>query len=227
MILVLATENKDKGREIAEIVNGQIWEGRRFSAPTKQNTKNLELRLLSDYPHIVLPPETGTTYLQNASVKATYTASQTGQWALGDDSGLEIDALDGAPGLYSSRFAGEGATYADNRKKVLELLLDIPEESRSARFICTVVIASPDGASEAIVGICEGKIACSKGGRPLRIDDSNGFGYDPIFYPTGYNKTFADCTSDEKHRISHRGHAVRAAIEILKKWPGHCGKFGV
>jgi XTP/dITP diphosphohydrolase len=203
MILVLATENKDKGKEIATIIKGRgadCWQ------------VNLELRLISDYPNVILPPETGETYLHNATVKARYAASRTGQWALGDDSGLEISALNGAPGLYSSRFAGEGASYADNRKKVLDMLLDIPKEKRLAQFVCTVVIASPDGTVESAIGVCEGKIACSKD-----VTNEEGFGYDPIFYPVQYNKTFWACSPDEKNQISHRGHAVRAAIEILKK----------
>ncbi len=201
MILVLATENKDKGREIASIIHEQI-----------HVKDNLKIQLLSDYPNITLPPETGNTYLQNATVKATYVAKKVGQWALGDDSGFEIFALDGAPGLYSSRFAGEGVTYADNRKKVLSLLIDVSEEKRLARFVCTVVLASPDGQVESFVGVCEGKIACSK-----TSDGNTGFGYDPIFYPAQYDKTFAECSSLEKNKISHRGHAVRAAIEMLIK----------
>jgi len=197
MILVLATENKDKAREITSIINGQF---------------NIDIRFLSDYPNITLPPETGETYLQNAMVKAVYVANRVGQFTLGDDSGLEIAALDGAPGLYSSRFAGKGATYSDNRKKVLSLLADIPEEKRLARFICTVALASPDGAVKSAVGVCEGKIASPQTG-----SSDEGFGYDPIFWPIGYNKTFSHCSPEEKNQISHRGHAVRAAIEILKR----------
>lgn len=200
MILVLATENKDKAREISAIISGQ-------SHPLK-----LDLRLLSYYPNISLPPETGATYLENATVKATYVARETRQWTLGDDSGLEIDALNGAPGLYSSRFAGEGVSYADNRKKVLELLSELPKEKRCARFVCTVVLASPDGTSESAVGVCEGRISSHKADSSIA-----GFGYDPIFYPLQYDKTFSDCSSAEKNKISHRGHAVLAAIEILKK----------
>jgi XTP/dITP diphosphohydrolase len=195
----LATENEDKRREISAIISGQ------------SNPITLDIRLLSYYPNISLPPETGATYLENATVKATYVARQTGQWALGDDTGLEIDALNGAPGLYSSRFAGEGVSYADNRNKVLDLLSDIPEEKRCARFVCTVVLANPDGTSESAVGVCEGKISSPKAG------SSAGFGYDPIFYPLQYNKTFSECSSAEKNKISHRGHAVLAAIDILKK----------
>ena len=113
MILVLATENRDKGNEMGSIVRDQL---------------DVDIRLLSDYPDLTLPSETGATYRENAIVKAVFAAKKTREWAMGDDSGLEIDALDGAPGLYSARFAGESASYADNRKKVLALLGNLPNQ---------------------------------------------------------------------------------------------------
>ncbi len=196
MMLILATANKDKGKEISSIL-GVL--------------PDIRLRLLSDYPHITLPPETGLTYRENAEIKATTVAKAAGEWALGDDSGLEIAALNGEPGLYSARYAGENVSYADNRKKVLDLLKNIPDEKRQARFICTIVISDPDGNVAGVAeGLCEGKIALVETGE-------GGFGYDPIFYLPQYGKTFSELTQDEKNRVSHRGNALRATIAILKK----------
>lgn len=193
MILVLATANRDKGEEIRSIL------GR----------SELQLSLLSEYPHIVLPPETGLTYQENAAIKATTAASGIHEWALGDDSGLEIAALDGAPGIYSARFAGENVGYTDNRKKVLDLLGNAPREKRGAKFVCTIALSDPTGKVRIIAeGICEGEIA------PFETGDG-GFGYDPIFYLPQYGKTFAALTPDEKNQVSHRGKAIRKAVEML------------
>lgn len=195
MVLVIATENKHKGEEIASILREEMA---------------LEVRTLADFPGVKLPPETGSTYRENAVQKALAAAKATGHWAMGDDSGLEVDALDGAPGLYSARFAGEGVTYAENRKKLLDLLGDRPDEQRTARFICTIAVASPDGAVEVVEGRCEGRIT-------RRDVGAGGFGYDPIFFLPTHRKTFAEISAEEKNRISHRGRAVRAAVPILKK----------
>jgi len=193
MTLVLATANRDKGEEIKAII-----------APQR-----LPLRLLSDYPDITLPPETGLTYLENAEMKASTVARAVHEWAMGDDSGLEIAALNGDPGLYSARFAGENVGYADNRKKVLDLLGDIPKEKRGAKFVCTIVVADPSGKVAIIAeGICEGEITYSEAGQ-------GGFGYDPIFYLPQYGKTFAELTPDEKNEVSHRGKAIRKAMEMF------------
>ena len=123
---------------------------------------------------------------------------------------MEVDALGGAPGLYSARFAGEGVTYADNRKKLLDAMGDRPDPQRTARFICTIAVASPEGKVDVVEGRCEGRITRMELG-------VGGFGYDPIFFLPTYNKTFAELSSEEKNRISHRGRAVRAAIPLLKK----------
>jgi len=195
MVLVLATANRDKGKEIAAILSEECdW----------------PMRLLSDYPQVTLPPETGSTYRENAVIKAVTVAKATGEWALGDDSGLEIEALGGAPGLYSARFAGEDVTYADNRKKVLDLLGDLPLEKRNARFVCTVAIASPSSDVDVVEGVCEGQIACVETGQ-------GGFGYDPIFYLPQYGKTFGELSPSDKNRISHRGNALRAALGVLRR----------
>ena len=195
MVLVLATENRNKAKEIASI----LQEG----AP-------IEIKTLADFPTVRLPPETGGAYRENAVQKAVTVAKATGLWAMGDDSGLEIDALNGAPGIYSARFAGEGATYADNRKKVLDLLKEVPDEKRGARFVCTIALASPEGRVEVVTGGVEGRIARSESGE-------EGFGYDPIFFLPAYDKTFAELPPSEKNKMSHRGPAVRAAMEILRK----------
>lgn len=195
MVLVLATENKHKGEELASILRQEM---------------EIDLRTLADFPGVKLPPETGSTYRENAVQKALAAAKGTGHWAMGDDSGMEVDALGGAPGLYSARFAGEGVTYADNRKKVLDLLGDRPDDQRTARFLCTLAIAGPDGKIEVVEGRCEGRITRGDVG-------DGGFGYDPIFFLPAYNKTFAELSPEEKNRISHRGSAVRAAIPLLKK----------
>ena len=195
MTLVLATENQGKAKEIRSI----LQEGMR-----------IDIKTLADFPHVKLPPETGTTYRENATQKALTVAKETGHWALGDDSGLEVDALNGAPGIYSARFAGEGATYADNRRKLLDLLGNLPDPKRTARFVCTIALATPEGRIEIVESGVEGRIAKAESGE-------EGFGYDPIFFLPAYQKTFAELSPEEKNKMSHRGQAVRAAMEILKK----------
>jgi XTP/dITP diphosphohydrolase len=193
--LVLATENKDKAKEISALLSERL---------------SVEVLTLTDFPRVKLPPEEGKTYRENAATKALTVARATGLVALGDDTGLEVEALSGAPGLYSARYAGEGATYADNRKKLLDALSGLPPEKRGARFHCTVAIAWPDGRVEVVEGVCPGRIAEREAG-------DGGFGYDPIFFVPECGKTFAALTPDEKNRVSHRGRAIRAAAEILKK----------
>jgi XTP/dITP diphosphohydrolase len=198
VVLVLATENRHKAEEIRSILKGGI---------------QLELRTLADFPGVKLPPETGATYRENAVQKARAAADATGHWAMGDDSGLEVAALGGAPGLYSARFAGEGVTYADNRKKLLDALGDLPDEKRGAAFVCTIAISSPKGEIDVVKGVCEGSITRSEAG-------GGGFGYDPIFFIPAYRKTFAELPAAEKNKISHRARAVGAAMEILRKKMG-------
>lgn len=195
MILVLATENRHKAEELRAILRTGI---------------DVEVLSLADFPGVALPPETGQSYRENAIQKALTVARATGHWAMGDDSGLEVDALGGAPGLYSARFAGEGVTYADNRKKMLDLLGDLPDEKRGAAFICTIAIAGPGGEVEVVEGRCDGRITRSETG-------GGGFGYDPIFFLPAYHKTFAELPPNEKNKISHRGRAVQAAMELLRK----------
>jgi len=148
--------------------------------------------------------EDADTLEGNARLKAAAVAAATQQGAVADDTGLEVDALDGAPGVRSRRFAGEHATDADNRALLLARLAAVPEAERTARFRTVVMVCLPDGAEIVTEGVCEGTIAGAERG-------DRGFGYDPLFVPSdGDGRTFAEMTADEKHAISHRGRAMRA-----------------
>jgi XTP/dITP diphosphohydrolase len=164
----------------------------------------LELRTLADYPESPEPEETGSTYQENAAIKAISSTRFTGEWSVADDAGLEIDALDGAPGLYSKRFGGEDLPFPDKIARILDLMDGVPPERRTARFRCCVALESPDGESAVFEATCEGRIAESPMG-------TGGFGYDPIFLPNDTpGRTMADLTADEKHSISHRGKVLKA-----------------
>jgi XTP/dITP diphosphohydrolase len=150
--------------------------------------------------------ETGTTFLENACIKASQVAKALNEWAIADDSGLSVDALNGAPGLYSARYA------ATNEARIERLLSELKDvESRSARFTCAIAVARPDGSialqSE---GVCPGEIL-------REIRGSGGFGYDPVFYVPEQGLTFAEMSSEQKHRLSHRGRAFQALIPQLKE----------
>jgi XTP/dITP diphosphohydrolase len=155
----------------------------------------------------VLPEETGSTFEENAILKAVAVAEQTGRIVIADDSGLEVDALDGAPGVYSARYAGPESDDEKNKAKLLETISGIDYERRTARFRCAIAIAFGPGDVATTTGTCEGHITTSERG-------SGGFGYDPLFELAG-GKTMAELDSDEKNLISHRGHAMRAALSIL------------
>ncbi|MDF2953231.1 MAG: Inosine/xanthosine triphosphate pyrophosphatase [Thermodesulfobacterium sp.] len=191
-ILLIATSNMGKVREISEIL-------RDF---------DLEIKTLKDYCEINPPEETGKTFFENAYLKAKYYTEKTGLMCLADDSGLEVDILNGAPGIYSSRFAGENATDEENNKKLLALLQGIPLEKRKARFVCVIVVYHPSGKYIKTEGTWEGLIGFEPKG-------SHGFGYDPIFLVPEYNyeKTAAELPIEEKNKLSHRG----KALEALKK----------
>lgn len=156
--------------------------------------------------------ETGTTFAENATLKARAYAQAANMLALADDSGLEIDALGGAPGIYSARFAGRETPYAERFRIILERLQDIPPARRTARFRCAIALAEPSGYTRVIEGIIEGLIAEEPRGE-------NGFGYDPIFLVPEFGKTTAEMTPEEKNRISHRGRAAEAARRLLESWP--------
>ena len=147
--------------------------------------------------------ETGTTFRENAIIKAQYYSRHTGEYCLADDSGLEVDALDGAPGVYSARYAGENATDADNNRKLLAALEAVPAKKRTARFRSVLALAGPDGSLLLCEGVCEGVMITEARGR-------GGFGYDPLFFMPEHRKTLSEMTLEEKNNVSHRGNALRS-----------------
>tara|TARA_B100000941_G_scaffold3090_2_gene2012 strand:- start:187 stop:780 length:594 start_codon:yes stop_codon:yes gene_type:complete len=170
---------------------------------------SVDVITLNDFPYIDEIPETGQTLLENAFIKAETVFNETGLPSLADDTGLEIDALGGEPGVYSARYAGENASYLDNCAKVLSKLDGVRPENRTARFRTIMAFVGKDKKFH-----CEGNV------NGLIIDEMighNGFGYDPIFYYPKLEKTFAELKKDEKNSISHRGKALRNFCEILKK----------
>ena len=182
MELVLASQNLHKIRE--------------FRAMLKP-FKDIEVLTLHQFPELKLPPEDQDTFVGNAQVKAKYVAEQTKKWALGDDSGLIVPALNGIPGVYSARYAGEESTDADNRRKLLQEMEALQGLKRSAYFECCLALCSPDGVEKTFIGICEGMILTEERG-------SNGFGYDSLFIKHDYDKSFAELDESTKNRISHR-----------------------
>lgn len=215
--LLIATGNLNKAREIIKILpQAGIW-----------------YLTLKDFPAIKMPAETGKTFRENAVLKARSACRQSGLTALADDSGLMVDYLSGAPGIYSARYAclpanvsqpgispgsrglsasfpeGGNCTYADNNRKLLAELKNIPLEKRTARFICVTALAFPDGKIITERGVLKGHIVLEERGK-------NGFGYDPLFVPDGLNKTLAELAPEQKNRISHRFLAVKKIIFHLK-----------
>ncbi|MEO7019129.1 MAG: XTP/dITP diphosphatase [Ktedonobacteraceae bacterium] len=156
--------------------------------------------------------ETGTTFAENALLKARFYAQTANMLALADDSGLEIDALGGAPGIYSARFAGREASYAERFRLILARLQDIPPSQRTARFRCAIALAEPSGYTQVVEGTIEGLIAEGPRGE-------NGFGYDPLFLVPELGQTTAEMTPEQKNQISHRGRAAEAARRLLENWP--------
>lgn len=167
------------------------------------------LKAVSEWAAAVSPDETGTTLLENARIKVRAAVATTGLPAIADDTGLEVDALNGAPGVYSARFAGPDATYADNVAKMLRDLAGVPAERRTARFRTVCVCAWPDGRELVAEGVLEGHLLSETRG-------TNGFGYDPLFVPTGESRTYAEMTDAEKNAISHRARAVKALAALLR-----------
>jgi XTP/dITP diphosphohydrolase len=186
MILVLATQNQGKIREIEKVLD----------------LPRLKIQSLQDFPDLPEVVEDGQTFLENALKKARACAQATGRPALADDSGLEVDFLNGAPGIYSARFSGTGATDEANNRKLLALLEGLPEERRTARFVCQMVLYFPEGTWIQTEGFCPGIIALEPRGE-------HGFGYDPIFYLPEFGKTMAEIPLQEKNRISHRAQALQ------------------
>jgi XTP/dITP diphosphohydrolase len=193
--IVIASNNEKKAREMRGLLPDTLCV------------------LTAGQANITMPDETGLTFEDNALLKARAAARQSGYVCVADDSGLEVDALDGAPGVRSARFAGDyGRPESDkeNNKLLLELLGPVAENGRSARFVSAVAVVGPDGKESIVRGTVEGKLAHEPRGE-------NGFGYDPLFIPLGQSLTFAELSDDEKNELSHRGQAFRAAVpEILK-----------
>lgn len=194
--IVVATHNRKKGTEMRTIL--------------ARSLPNLTVLTLEDFPGAPEPVETGKDYRENAILKASSACNFTGEWSVADDAGLEIDALNGAPGLYSKRFAGEDTPFPEKMRRILEDLHDVPEERRSARFRVWVALAGPDGTIEAVEGVREGRIAFEPVG-------DGGFGYDPIFFLPDLGCTMAQLTPDEKHATSHRGVALAKLAEVLRE----------
>ncbi len=189
--LLIATRNAGKLREF-ELLLAEL---------------SVELKSLEAYPELPDVEETGATFAANAELKASEYARQTNVWTLADDSGLEVDALGGAPGVFSARYAGRGATNREKIAKLLEELEKTSDLARKARFICVIAFANPNGEVVRVEkGVCEGKIAFS----PCGI---NGFGYDPIFIPEGFEQTFGELSGEIKQQISHR---ARASSQIKR-----------
>ena len=192
--VVLATRNQHKVEEIQALLADV----------------SMTFLSLADFPDLPEVIEDGTTCQENAVKKARETAAGTGHWALADDTGLEVDALGGRPGVYAARYAGEGATYDDNCKKLLKELQDIPVEQRGARFLTVMALSDPEGQTETVEGQLQGQIA-------EEFYGSQGFGYDPVFYVPDAHKTLAEMTLEEKNELSHRGQALRLAKDLLNR----------
>ncbi|RPF46974.1 XTP/dITP diphosphohydrolase [Thermodesulfitimonas autotrophica] len=190
--IVVATTNQGKLKEIEEIL-----------APL-----GLSVTSLAAYPGFPEIEEDGATFKENAVKKAQFTATFTGEIALADDSGLEVDYLGGAPGVRSARFAGEPKNDAANNAKLLRLLASVPWEKRTARFRCVIAVATPNGEVATAEGTAEGYILTAPRG-------TGGFGYDPLFYFPEYGKTFAELPPEVKNQVSHRGRALAKLKEVL------------
>lgn len=193
--IIVATGNEGKMVEIRQILQG---EGITFSSLKDENLLDVSIE------------ENGTTFEENAVIKARTISDLTGQMVLADDSGLEVDAMDKAPGVYSARFLGEDTSYEVKNNHIIKQLEGVEEEKRSARFVCVIACAFPDGHTITSRGVIEGRIGYEEKGE-------NGFGYDPIFYVPELGCTTAQLPPEEKNKISHRGRALTAMYERLKE----------
>ncbi len=204
--LLIATGNAGKAREFREMLGGASAEG--------AGVLRLEWRSLSDMPPGPDVEETGRTFRANACLKATAYAKRYNAWTLADDSGLEVDALGGSPGVLSARWAvhnGTGKGDADNNATLLRQLENVPDDRRTARFVCVLALSNPQGQIILTVrDTLEGRILHAPRG-------ANGFGYDPLFLVDGFGRTSAELSPAEKHAISHRGKALRQLKEMLER----------
>lgn len=190
--LIFATGNEGKMREIRQILADSGYE------ILSMKEAGVDLDIVED----------GTTFEENALIKAKAVMEATGELTLADDSGLEIDAFGGEPGVYSSRYLGEDTPYTEKNQVILDRMKDVPEEKRGARFVCVIAAVFPDGQTRTTRGTMEGIIGYESNGK-------NGFGYDPIFYLPELKKYSAQLSSDEKNQLSHRGQALRKMKEVL------------
>lgn len=193
--IIVATGNEGKMEEIRQILG---MEGIIFSSLRDEGLQDVTI------------VEDGETFEENAVIKARKICDITGQMVLADDSGLEVDALDKAPGIYSARYMGEDTPYTVKNNHIIELLRDVEGDRRSARFVCVIACAFPDGNTITCRGVVEGQIGYEQKGE-------NGFGYDPIFYVPELGCTTAELPPEEKNKISHRGRALTAMYEKLKE----------
>ena len=192
MKVIMATGNENKVREVREILAGSDIE------VVSMKEAGIDIDIVED----------GSTFEENAVIKAEAVCRASGHVTIADDSGLEVDYLNGEPGIYSSRFMGEDTSYDIKNRAIIDALKDAKGEERSARFVCVMAIAYPDRPTETYRGVFEGRIAYSPSG-------ANGFGYDPIFYVPELGCTSADISDEEKNAISHRGKALRLAAAAL------------
>ncbi len=192
--LIFATGNANKMREIREILGGKGYE----ILSMKEAGVDIEVE------------ETGETFEENALQKARTIGKACGELVLADDSGLVIDALGGEPGVYSARYMGHDTSYTLKNNNLISRLEGVPDEKRTARFVCAMAAVFPDGREKVITGVMEGRIG-------YKIAGENGFGYDPIFYLPEFGRTSAEISPEEKNSISHRGKALRAMAEYLEE----------
>jgi XTP/dITP diphosphohydrolase len=190
--VIIATKNPGKAREFEQIFT----------------PRGIVVKTLLDFPEIPDVEETGTTFEENAILKADAVSRALNKMVIGDDSGLMVDALEGRPGIYSARYAGEPKNDQANTNKLLNELTGIPDDRRSARFYCALAVAVPNQKPITVSGTCEGRILEEQRG-------SNGFGYDPVFYVPEKGLAMAELSSDEKNKISHRANALKKLEVIL------------
>ena len=199
--IVLATRNIGKLKEFERLLGGL----------------DVTLHTLNEFPDVSDIEESGSTFEENALIKATEVSRTTGMVVIADDSGLAVEALGGRPGVMSARYSGEDADDSKNNTKLILDMQAVPEGERKATFVCVIALATPDGRNMTVNGRCEGEIGFAPKGE-------GGFGYDPLFYLPDYGCTMAELSPDEKDAVSHRGMAVRELRKVLPEFLASCGE---